>query len=199
MAGTSLAGGADHATAACTGRYAARKAVEYSKFAEKPAISREQVEKEKTRVYAPIKRTSGVSWKTLQAGLCRVMQDYCGEYKSQKTLQIGLKWLAGIGESEAAEVQARNPHELMRVLECLTRLTVGEMVMHASLAREASAPVLNFKRIDYPQEDPPEWKKYTTTRLENGEVKVGELPLYYWRLPPYAPTYRENYERHCGL
>jgi succinate dehydrogenase/fumarate reductase flavoprotein subunit len=173
--------------------------VEYSRNAGKSAVYREQVEKEKDRVYAPVKRSSGVTWKTLQAGLCRVMQDYCGEYKSEETLQIGLKWLASVRESEAAKVHARNPHELMRVLECLTRLTVGEMVMHASLARKASAPVLNFKRFDYPQENPPEWKKYITTRLENGDVKTGELPLYYWRLPPHAPTYRENYQRHCGL
>jgi succinate dehydrogenase/fumarate reductase flavoprotein subunit len=199
VAGTSLAGGSDHAAAACTGRYAARKAVEYSRNAGKRAVSKEQVEKEKSRVYAPVERKSGVSWKTLQAGLCRVMQDYCGEYKSGETLQIGLKWLASIRESEAAEVQARNPHELMRVLECLTRLTVGEMVMQASLARQASAPVLSFNRIDFPQNDPPEWKKYITTWLESGEVKVGDLPLYYWRLPPNASTYRENYDQHCGL
>jgi len=76
---------------------------------------------------------------------------------------------------------------------------VGEMIVHASLARKASSSALDFKRLDYPDMDPPEWEKFVTIRLENGEVKLGELPFNYWLLPPNAPTYRENYERHCGL
>ena len=71
--------------------------------------------------------------------------------------------------------------------------------MHASLARKASNAALGFKRIDYPETDPPEWNKFVTTSLENGDVKIGELPLNYWLLPPNAPTYQENYERHSGL
>ena len=127
------------------------------------------------------------------------MQDYCGEYKGEETLKMGLKWLNSIRESEAAGTSVRNPHELMRILDCLVRITVGEMIIHASLARKASSNLLDFKRIDYPDVDPPEWNKYVTTRLENGDVKVGELPLDYWLLSPNAPTYKENYERHCGL
>ena len=46
---------------------------------------------------------------------------------------MGLRWLNSIRESEASRVYARNPHELMRTLECLTRLTVGEVMMQASL------------------------------------------------------------------
>ena len=198
-AGTQLAGGASHSASACTGRYAARKAVEFAQTAPPPVVDRNQIAEEKARVYAPVKRKEGIGWKELQAGLCRIMQDYCGEYKSGETLKIGLEWLKSIKESEVENVYARNPHELMRTLECSVRLTVGEMVMHASLARKASSAVLNFNRIDYPEVDPPEWRKYITTRLENGEVKVGELPLYYWLMPPNAPTYKENYEKHCGL
>ena len=73
------------------------------------------------------------------------------------------------------------------------------MIVHASLARKASSSALDFKRLDYPDMDPPEGEKFVTIRLENGEVKLGELPFNYWLLPPNAPTYRENYERHCGL
>lgn len=198
-AGTQLAGGANHAASAATGRYAGRKATEYILQTREPVIDRKQVAKEKARVYAPVKRNEGIGWKELQAGICRVMQDYCGEYKSEETLKIGLGWLKSIRESEASKVYARNPHELMRTLECLVRITIGEMIMHASLVRKASSTALDFKRIDYPEMDPPEWHKFITTRLSNGEVKVGELPVNYWLLPPNAPTYEENYERHCGL
>jgi hypothetical protein len=53
--------------------------------------------------------------------------------------------------------------------------------------------------MDFPQMDPPEWEKFLTIRKEQGDVKAGELPLKYWLLPPYAPTYEENYEEHSGL
>ena len=87
----------------------------------------------------------------------------------------------------------------MRILECLVRITVDEAMMHASLARKASSRELGFNRIDHPEIDPPEWNKFVTIRLENGEVKVGELPLNYYLLPPNDPTYEENYKKHCGL
>ena len=45
--------------------------------------------------------------------------------------------------------------------------------MHASLSRKASSKPLDFNRIDYPHIDPPEWDKFVTTKLENGEVRVG--------------------------
>jgi len=195
----SAGGGAGCPGASTTGRYAGRKAAAYSQTAVEPVIDRKQVEEEKARVYAPVKRKSDIGWKELHAGICRIMQDYCGEYKGEETLKMGLRWLNSIRESEAARTYARNPHELIRTLECLSRITVGGMIMHASLARKASSAFLDFKRIDYPEVDPPEWNKFVTTRLENGEVKVGELPFNYWLLPPNAPAYEENYKRHCGL
>jgi succinate dehydrogenase/fumarate reductase flavoprotein subunit len=199
VAGMTTYSGGSHATSATTGRYAGRKAAQYALKAGEPVIKRKQVEEEKARVYAPVRRKDGIGWKELRAGLCRIMQDYCGEYKSEETLKTGLGWFNSIRESEAATAYARNPHELVRSLECLTHITVGEIVMHASLARKASSRALEFNRIDYPEMDPPEWNKLVTIRLKNGDIKVGELPLNYWLLPPNAPTYEKNYKKHCGL
>jgi succinate dehydrogenase/fumarate reductase flavoprotein subunit len=197
-AGVQLAGGADHAASACTGRYAGRKAAEYARTARAPSVARAQIEKEKARVYAPVNRTGGVGWKELQAGLCRVMQDYCGEYRSESTLRMGLEWLDGIRRSEAARAYARNPHELMRTLECSVRLTVGEAMMHASLARRASSEGLCFKRLDYPEMDPPEWDKLVTVRREGGKALTRDLPWDYWRKAPYFPSLADNYDAHSG-
>ena len=61
----------------------------------------------------------GLDGKELHAGICRIMQDYCGEYKAEDTLKMGLRWLDSIRESEAANASAMNPHELMRILESL--------------------------------------------------------------------------------
>jgi succinate dehydrogenase/fumarate reductase flavoprotein subunit len=191
---------ANHASSAVTGRYAGRKAAQYSREVEESGIDRPQVNAEKARVYAPLKQgKGGIGWKELRAGLARIMQDYAGEYMNEETLQMGLTWLNSIKESEASSVYIRNPHELARTLECLTRITVGEIIMQASLARKASSKVLNFNRLDFSEVDPPEWNKLVTLRQENGRIKPGEKSVNYWLIPPNAPTYEENYNKHSGL
>ena len=198
-AGNQLAGGSNHSGAAATGRYAGRKAAAYAAGTATGDIDSSQVTTEKERVYAPVHRSDGPGWKELQAGICRIMQDYCGEAKSETILRSGLHWLDSIRRSEAANVHARNPHELARSLECISRLTVSELVMHSCLARKASSKVLNFKRLDFPDMDPPEWQKLVTLRKQKNDVVAGERSPDFWLEPPFRPTYRENYEKHCGL
>jgi hypothetical protein len=200
VAGETTYAGGDHAVAAATGRYAGRKAAAYAQTAKAAQASREQVEEEKERVYAPVSRKEGIGWKELRAGIARIMQDYCGEYKNEETLKMGLSWLGSIRESEASRVYARNPHELMRAVECLTRITVGEVIMQASLNRKASSRFLEFKRLDFPEVDPPEWDKLVTIKTTpSGEIEVGERPLDYYVLAPNSADYEENYNKHCGL
>ena len=81
----------------------------------------------------------------------------------------------------------------MRFIEVLDTHSVDEMVIHVSTARKASNTLLGFERSDYPDEDPLEWRKWITTRLVDGKVKVSELPLNFWWL------LKENYEAHYEL
>jgi len=112
---------------------------------------------------------------------------------------LGLRLLKELKTTELAEAYASNPHELGRLLECDSLITMGEIVMNASLVRKASSQVLDFYRLDYPKMDPPEWQKLLPIRLENNKIMVRELPLDFHIKPPYAPTYEENYQRHCAL
>jgi succinate dehydrogenase/fumarate reductase flavoprotein subunit len=198
-AGYQVLGGSEHSGAATTGRYAGRKAADYASKVPEALVDRNQVETEKARVYAPVRRKSGIGWKELHSGIARIMQDYCGQDKHESTIKAGLMWLKKLRENELSTAYARNPHELMRTLDCVARVTCGEMIMHACLARKASSQYLNFSRIDYPEMDPEEWNKFITVKLQNEEVKVGELPFNYWLLPPNAPTNEENYEQHSSL
>jgi succinate dehydrogenase/fumarate reductase flavoprotein subunit len=201
-AGNQVAGYMGHVSAAATGRYAGRKVAEYVRSAPTPLIHQAQVEAEKERVYRPVTldrvRGSGIGWKELQAGVCRVMQEYCGRDKSEALLRRGLEWLRSIRESEASRAVARNPHELWRTLEVMARMTVGEMIMHASLARKASSKDLDFWRLDYPEVDPPEWRKFVTTRLEGEAVQIAYLPIGFWVQEPYLPDFAENYRLHSA-
>ena len=192
-AGGQIFASGDHAYAAATGRYAGRKAAAYALSAREAAVDRRQVEAEKTRVYAPVAVQGGIHWKELNAGACRIMQDYCGELKSEELLQIGLKWFDELEAGEAATAYARNPHELARLLEVFNIITNGRMILEACRARKASNPFLGFTRSDYPEIDPPEWSKWVTIRLNDGSVKAGELPLDYYG------DLKTSYEAHCGL
>jgi succinate dehydrogenase/fumarate reductase flavoprotein subunit len=189
-AGEQLFSHGDHSFAASTGRYAGRKAADYAKQADECKINKEQIAEEKARVYAPIKRASGIEWKELNAGIARTMQYYCSEFKTESLLSLGLDTLKEIEEIFVPRLYALDPHKLMRSIEDLSMLTHAQMVINASLARKASSAPLNFYRIDYPEVDPPEWNKYMTIRLENGKVKSGELPLNYWG------DMKTNYESH---
>ena len=189
-AGEQMYGPGDHSYAESTGRYAGRKAADYARQAPEPIISKEQVALEKARVYAPIKKSQGIEWKELHAGISRNMQYFCSEYKTERLLRMGLDALEDIEKNWVPKLYALDPHKLMRSLEDLSLLTFSQLIIHASLARKASSRFLNFERIDYPQMDPPEWKKWITLKLENGNVKVGELPQDYWG------NLKENYEAH---
>jgi len=189
-AGEQLFSHGDHSFAASTGRYAGRKAADYTRQIGESKVSREQIALEKARVYAPIKRTSGLEWKELNAGIARVMQYFCSEYKTELLLNMGLDALKEIEAVFVPRLYALDPHKLMRSIEDLSMLAHGQMVFYASLARKSSSEALNFYRIDYPEVDPPEWNKYITIKLENGQVKSGELPVNFWG------DMKANYEAH---
>ena len=187
-AGSQLFATGDTSFAAATGRYAGRKAADYARQATAPRVSRAQVSKEKARVFAPVKRSDGIEWKELHAGIARTMQYFCSEYKTEALFNLALDSLKDIEDNWVPKLYALDPHKLLRSLEDLSILTYAQIVLHASLARKASSTFLDFYRIDYPTLDPPEWRKFITVRLEDNEVKVGEAPLNYWG------NLKQNYE-----
>ena len=168
--------------AATTGRYAGRKAAEFALIHSeyKPKAHHEQVSREMSRVYAPVLRTCGMDWKELRAGLCRVMQNYCGDIRTRELLRIGKMWLADIEENVFCEAYAANPHQLMRVLESMNYLYCDDLILSACQERRASSKPLGFFRQDFPADDPSDWHKLITVRQEEGEVRSRTLDLEFW-------------------
>ncbi len=180
----------DHSYAASTGRYAGRKAAGYARQISLCEPSGEQIAREKARIYAPVKRSDGIDWKELNAGIARTMQYFCSEYKTESLLKIGLDSLKEIEEVFIPRLFALDPHKLMRSVEDMSLLAHGQIILNASLARRASSRVLNFFRIDYPEIDPPAWNKFVTVKLVDGKVRAGELASDYYG------DMKANYEAH---
>jgi succinate dehydrogenase/fumarate reductase flavoprotein subunit len=196
-AGGNLFGGGCHGESHTTGRYAGKHAAQYAKTAPEPAADRRQVEVEREFAYHATRQSkAGNGWKEINAAIARIMRDYCGQYKNEQTINLGLRLLGELKTTELAAAYASNPHELGRLLECHSLITVGELVMQASLERKASNSMLDFHRLDYPVVDTPEWNKLLPIRQEDGEIKVRELPLDFHLKTPYMSSYEENYQKH---
>ena len=58
------------------------------------------------------------------------------------------------------------------------------------LERKCTSPVLRVERLDYPGCDEEELKHYVTLTNDNGEVKIGRLPIRFWG------NMKEQYEAH---
>ena len=194
-AGTQMFAPEDHSYAAATGRYAGRKAVAYAREIGGSKVSRDQIEIEKNRVYSPVRRSSGIEWKELHAGIARVMQYYVSEFRTESLFKTGLDALEKIETESVPILYALDPHKLMRTLEDLSMLEYAKIIIQASRARKASSIPLGFQRIDYPDVDPPEWNKFLTIKLENDKAKIGERPPRFWGdMKQQYEAYNKDYE-----
>jgi succinate dehydrogenase/fumarate reductase flavoprotein subunit len=181
--------------ACVTGRYAGRKAAEYALSLKKmPSVKSAQVKKEKTRIYAPTKRSPGdpdwIDWKELRAAGARAMQNYCGGLRNEGLMKTGLNWIRDIKEKYFPRTYASNPHILLRVIETYNILTVDEIILQACLARKSSSEILGHFRQDYPEVDPPEWNKWITIRQVNESTSIRDLPL------DFHGSLNDQYEAH---
>jgi succinate dehydrogenase/fumarate reductase flavoprotein subunit len=179
-----------HGHAAATGYYAGRHAARYALNTSPGDSEPAQIHAEKQRIYSLVDREFGMGWKELNAGITRIMQNNCGETKSEELLTIGLKLLRNIAKKKALELHAQNPHELVRCLEVLNIMTNEEIILYSCLARRASSKHLQFWRQDFPEIDPAEWHKFVTVKNKNGEAIFGERPLDFWE------SLEDNYMAH---
>lgn len=180
--------------AAATGHYAGRHAVKYTHSVSETVVDPQQVNVEKDRIYSLIQRNNGIDWKMFNLHITRVMQNYCGEIKSEKQLGIGLKLLEDMEKRDISQLYASNPHELIRTLEVLHILSNAKVIIHSCLARKASSKQLHFKRLDYPEMDPPAWHKFITVKKKNGKVIVADKPIdYYGSLRKNYTIFNKDY------
>ena len=166
--------------ACATGYYAGRKAADYCDTVELCDVNPEDVEAEKKRLYAPLERSEGVSWKELNMAISKAMQNYCGGVKCDALLKEGLDLLNSYREEIVPQLYCENPHDLMRTHEVLDILDVAEMILHACLMRKSSSKQLCFTRSDYPEMDPQKDRRFITLRREGDQVVEGEVPLDYF-------------------
>jgi succinate dehydrogenase/fumarate reductase flavoprotein subunit len=166
--------------AAATGYYAGRKAAAYARTVTPAAPDRGDLETEKKRLYAPMNRDRGITWRELNLAISKAMQNYCGGVKCRSLLLEGLDLLDGYEREYVPQIVCRNPHELMRTHEVFDILDVSRLIIHASLARESSSRPLCFRRSDFPEMDPEKDRHFIVLRNEGGRILERTVPHNYY-------------------
>jgi succinate dehydrogenase/fumarate reductase flavoprotein subunit len=186
-----------HGESHTAGRYAGRQA---SFFAQNNALTEpdaDQLAAEKARVYASVRGNGDIGWKEFNYAVARIMQDYCGDYKTEHTLDMGIRRMRDLLETEGERMYASNPHELARVNESYSLAELGIAHLEGAKARKASNKILHFERADYP-DDTPEWHKFIAVSLRDGsnDALARGVPVDYHLQPPYSSDLEENYRKY---
>jgi succinate dehydrogenase/fumarate reductase flavoprotein subunit len=157
-----------------------------------------QIAKEKARVFAAVNNPGGdIGWKEFNYAVARIVQDYCGEYKTEHTLDMGISRLRDLLETEGERMYASNPHELARVVESLSQAELGIAYMEVAKTRKKNVERLGFHRNDVAEYE--ESGNWNPVHQEDGKVTSRFLSVNYHLQEPYAPTLEENYQRYAEL
>ncbi len=114
------------------------------------------------------KRRVGPNWKEANIALQQIMWDYAGLVRSETLLEAGLRALLKVKEKAKKRMMARNPHELMRCLEVLNMIEIGELIF--TTARERKETRGKHIRVDYPFTNPLLEKLLVVKKTEKGPV-----------------------------
>jgi succinate dehydrogenase/fumarate reductase flavoprotein subunit len=110
------------------------------------------IEERRNRVQEMLRRKDGPDWKEVNVALQQIMQDYAGDKRTENLLQAGRRYLHRLKEKAHHTMMARNQHELVRCLEVLNLIDVGELLMFAANERKETRAA--HKRPDYPFTNP---------------------------------------------
>ncbi|MCL2124713.1 MAG: FAD-dependent oxidoreductase [Oscillospiraceae bacterium] len=187
-----------HGEAHTTGRYAGRQAAVFASKNSEIEPDAEQIAKEKARVFAPVNNPGGdIGWKEFNYAVARIMQDYCGAYKTEHTLNMGIRRMRDLLETEGERMYVSNPHELARAVESISLAELGIAYMQVALARTKNVPRLSFARNDISEVE--ETGNWNPVHLEDGKVVSRYLSVNFHLQEPYAPTLEENYQRYAEV
>lgn len=163
----------DITSAAVFGQIAGENAADYSDTVEYADVADHPLISEKTELYdAMMTRKSGAHWMEVNSTLNQIMDKYVSvkNVRSETLLKAAYKYLTDLKRYAVEQLKAENSHELVRSLEVLDLLDLGQATALCSENRKESRGMYN-RRVDYPFTNPLMNNKFQTIYLgENGPV-----------------------------
>lgn len=128
------------------------------------------MEEEQARVFAPLERKKGVSYREFENIVRVISTDHFGPVKTEISLKGALEKLDRLDASRTA-LKADNLHELMRTHEAMNIHQVAKISAKAALARKETRFQPFHYRADYPQTDDENYCGLMVIQKQrNGEV-----------------------------
>lgn len=127
-----------------------------------------QIEKDISPIFDLRNRKVGPDWKETNIALQQIMWDYAGLIRSETLLSAGEHALSRLKEKAKNLMIARNPHELMRALEVLNMIEIGEIIFLTAKERKETRG--KHIRVDYPFTNPLMEKFLLVKRGEKGPI-----------------------------
>lgn len=158
--------------AAVFGAIAGENAAEYARETPFAAVEDHPLIRARQELYEKfLNRENGAHWKEANSMLAQIMQDYLGtDMKSGTMMTAGLTYLRQLREMALEELQAGNSHELMRLVEVLDMMDLGEASFQCVMERRETRAT--HKRSDYKYTNPLLAGCIETIEQKNGEVSV---------------------------
>ena len=159
------------------GRIAGREAVKYAAAAGAATPKREEVEAERDRVLAPLRRSEGIPPALLERKLRQTVNRYVDNPKSEPKLRAAQERLACL-RKDVPLLKAVDGHEAMKAVEVQAILDCADMVAAASLERKESRWGIYHYRVDYPKRDDDQWRKFVVVQQgEDGKPSISTQPV----------------------
>ena len=157
----------DITSAAVFGQIAGENAADYCQTVEFEDVTRHPLIQEKIDLYnTMISRKSGAHWMEVNSTLNQIMDKYVSvkNVRSETLLKSAYKYLTDLKRYAVEQMKAENSHELVRCLEVLDLLDLGQATALCSENRKESRGMYN-RRVDYPFTNPLMNNKFQTIYL----------------------------------
>jgi len=168
------------------GKLAGESAARYCAEKALADVDEGQINRERTRVWAPLSREDGLPPSQVEYKLRRMVNDYLQPPKVTRKMEIGLSRFDAIHE-DLDRLAARNPHELMRAMEVHAIRDCAEMAARASLFRTESRWGLYHYRVDHPERNDADWFVHAQLK-KDGE----RMTCFKRQIEPYIVSLGEN-------
>ena len=124
-----------------------------------PSIDLEAANALRAQASSYLGRADGMSWRELEDATRETVTDYVGVRRTDKGLQLALETLRALAKREPT-MKADDLHGLMRVHESQNIRLNAELMASASLARKETRTGSSHLRLDYPESDEVNWRKF---------------------------------------
>jgi len=124
-----------------------------------PDIDGEAADLVRAEAMASMGCEDGTPWREFEDQTRQTVTDYVGARRNDKGLRLALDTLRALAANEH-ELQAQDLHGVMRVYEAKSIRLAAEIMATASLNRKETRTRSAHWRLDYPETDDKNWRKF---------------------------------------